>query len=78
MWYCNPEWDRLFDQIYSERDPARRAQLGRQVTRLFREDVAAIFLVLAPLYVIHAPRLRGVEVPATIGNWSLDPVYKVK
>ncbi|MCL6648501.1 MAG: ABC transporter substrate-binding protein [Chloroflexi bacterium] len=78
VWYCNPEWDRLFDQIYSERDPARSAQLGHQVTRLFREDVAAIFLVLAPLYVIHAPRLRGVEVPATIGNWSLDPVYKVK
>jgi hypothetical protein len=28
---------------------ARGAQLGCQVTRLFREDVAAIFLMLAPL-----------------------------
>ncbi|GIW06831.1 MAG: ABC transporter substrate-binding protein [Dehalococcoidia bacterium] len=78
VWYCNREWERVFDQLYSERDPARRQQLGRQVTRIFREDVPAIFIVLSPLYVIHSPKIRDVRVPASIGNWSMDSVYKVK
>lgn len=78
VWYCNREWERVFDQMYAERDPIRRQQLGRQVTRIFRDDVPAIFLVLAPLYVVHSPKVRDVQVPATIGNWSMDSVYKVR
>ncbi|MFN8532483.1 MAG: ABC transporter substrate-binding protein [Dehalococcoidia bacterium] len=78
VWYCNPEWERVFDQLYTERDAARRQQLGRQVTAIFREDVPAIFVVLSPLYVVHTSKVRDVQVPASIGNWNMDSVYKVK
>ncbi|MCL6647344.1 MAG: ABC transporter substrate-binding protein [Chloroflexi bacterium] len=79
IFYCNPEWDRLFDQALQERDPTRRAALYRQLVGLTREDVIALFFATRSSYVVQSPKLRGFEAPVpNASGFTLDSVYKVR
>jgi peptide/nickel transport system substrate-binding protein len=75
--YCNPEWDRLLDQAYGEKDPVRRSQLMKQANRVFREDVPVIFLTSNPIYVVHTVKTKGVELAMPLA-YNFDSAYKIK
>jgi peptide/nickel transport system substrate-binding protein len=75
FYYCNPEFDRLYEAALAEPDPTRRAQLMRQANRVFREDYPMIFGTINSVLIVHRPEVKGL----TIVNGSIfnfDSAYK--
>lgn len=77
LYWCNPEWDRLQDAALAERDPTRRAQLLRDANRLMREDAPVIPLYLPASFVVHSPKLAGLDFEG-YSQISFDAAYRVK
>ncbi|MFN8535057.1 MAG: ABC transporter substrate-binding protein [Dehalococcoidia bacterium] len=75
--YCNPEWDRLMDAAFGEKDPVKRGQLMKQANKVFRDDVPVIFLTSNPIYVIHTPKTKAVELAMPLA-YNFDSAYKIK
>ncbi|MCS7002143.1 MAG: hypothetical protein NZ518_04760, partial [Dehalococcoidia bacterium] len=48
VFFCNAEFDRLMDQAYLERDPARRAQLFRQANAVLRQEAVLLPIIVQP------------------------------
>jgi ABC-type transport system substrate-binding protein len=76
-WYCNPEWDRLMDLAYSERDLQKRIEYMRQANRIQREDAHLLFVVHAPSFIVHSPKVRDVA-PELTFIYNFDRAYKIK
>ncbi|MCL6648112.1 MAG: ABC transporter substrate-binding protein [Chloroflexi bacterium] len=75
--YCNPEWDRLMDLAYAERDPQRRQQLLQQANQVELNDWASIFLLIEPGFVAATSRVRGVVIQHSAYH-KLDSFYLVR
>lgn len=77
--YCNPEYDRLWDEARKELDPDRRAALFQQMNELLAQDVAVIPVVHRAMTNAVSDRLTGVEFTPwdastwAIKDWSLQP-----
>ncbi len=70
--YCNPEYDRLWDEARQELDPARRAALFQQMNELLAQDVAVIPVVHRAMTNAVSDRLTGVEfTPWDASTWSI-------
>lgn len=77
LWWCNQQWDRLLDQAYTERDPARRAPLFQQAALIMAEDVPSMPLIVQPSHSAWSSKVKGVEMPYFF-YFTLDSAYKVK
>jgi peptide/nickel transport system substrate-binding protein len=75
--YCNPEWDRLLDAAYQERDEARSRTLMLQANKVFRDDVPVVFLYTASVFTSSGAKVRGYEVRSPL-SYDFDKVYLVK
>ncbi|MCL6648808.1 MAG: ABC transporter substrate-binding protein [Chloroflexi bacterium] len=75
--YCNPTWDHLLDLAAGEPDAARRRHLFLEANRLFREDVPVIFLLDVARFVVHSPKIKGLEVPL-LEAYNFDSAYRVR
>ncbi|MBD2112855.1 MULTISPECIES: peptide ABC transporter substrate-binding protein [Cyanophyceae] len=70
--YCNPEYDRLWDEARQELDPARRAALFQQMNELLAQDVAVIPVVHRAMTNAVSDRLTGVEfTPWDASTWAI-------
>ncbi|GIW09979.1 MAG: glutathione ABC transporter substrate-binding protein [Dehalococcoidia bacterium] len=76
-WYCNPEWDRLMDLAYSERDLQKRIAYMHQANRIQREDAYLLFVVHAPSFIAHSSKVRDVA-PELTFIYNFDRAYKIK
>ncbi|GIW07204.1 MAG: glutathione ABC transporter substrate-binding protein [Dehalococcoidia bacterium] len=76
-WYCNPEWDRLMDLAYAERDLQKRIEYARQANAIQRQDSYLLFLLNAPSFIVHSPKVRGMNIELSF-IYNFDSVYKVK
>ncbi|MCS6802933.1 MAG: ABC transporter substrate-binding protein [Chloroflexota bacterium] len=77
LFWCNPEWDRLQDAALAERDPTRRAQLLREANRIMREDAPVIPLYLPASFVVHSPKIVGIDVEGRT-QITFDAAYRIK
>ena len=74
--YCNPEYDRLFQEARQELDPQRRAQLFTEMNDLLIEEVAIIPLVHRADVMAFSNSITGYEPTAwdmrtwDIMNWQ--------
>ncbi len=70
--YCNPEYDRLWDEARQELDPNRRAALFQQMNELLAQDVAVIPVVHRATVNAVSDRLVGVEfTPWDASTWAI-------
>jgi peptide/nickel transport system substrate-binding protein len=70
--YCNPEYDRLWEEARQELDPDRRAELFQQMNQLLAEDVAVIPVVHRAMTNAVSDRLTGVEfTPWDASTWAI-------
>ncbi|MFN8532552.1 MAG: ABC transporter substrate-binding protein [Dehalococcoidia bacterium] len=76
-WYCNPEWDRNMDLAYGERDLQKRIEYARRANAIQREDNYLLFLMNAPSFVVHSPKVRGMNIELSF-IYNFDSIYKVK
>jgi peptide/nickel transport system substrate-binding protein len=70
--YCNPEYDRLYEQSITEMDPEVRRQLFVQMNELLTEDVAVIPLiqVFQPVGVVNS--IDGLNItPWDVEVWNI-------
>lgn len=78
--YCNPEYDRLWEEAKQELDPARRAELFQQMNALLAQDVAVIPVVHRAMTNAVSDRLTNVKFTPwdastwAIKDWSSQPV----
>lgn len=77
VYWCNPEWDRLQDAALAERDPTRRAQLLRDANKLMRDDAAVIPLYLPASFVLHSPKIAGLDFDG-YSQINFDAAYRIK
>lgn len=77
--YCNPEYDRLWNEAKQELDPDRRAELFQQMNELLAQDVAVIPVVHRATVNAVNDRLTAVEFTPwdastwAIRDWQLGP-----
>jgi peptide/nickel transport system substrate-binding protein len=76
LWWCNPLWDRLLDQAYSEPDPAKRLPLFQQAAQVMADDVVAMPLIVQPSHSAWSAKIRGVQMPYFF-YFTLDSAYRV-
>ncbi|MBD2233986.1 peptide ABC transporter substrate-binding protein [Phormidium tenue] len=70
--YCNPEYDRLWEEARQELDPDRRAALFQQMNELLAQDVAVIPVVHRAMTNAVSDRLTGVEfTPWDASTWAI-------
>ncbi|MGB3136894.1 MAG: peptide ABC transporter substrate-binding protein [Nodosilinea sp.] len=70
--YCNPEYDRLWQEAQQELDPNRRAELFQQMNKLLAEDVAVIPVVHRAMTNAVSDRLSNVEfTPWDASTWAI-------
>lgn len=70
--YCNPEYDRLWDEARQELDPDRRAELFQQMNELLAQDVAVIPVVHRAMTNAVSDRLANVEfTPWDASTWAI-------
>ncbi|PZV07777.1 MAG: peptide ABC transporter substrate-binding protein [Leptolyngbya sp.] len=70
--YCNPEYDRLWEEARKELDPDRRAALFQQMNQLLAQDVAVIPVVHRAMTNAVSDRLTGVEfTPWDASTWAI-------
>jgi peptide/nickel transport system substrate-binding protein len=75
--YSNPEFDKVFTDIYAELDKSRRTQLIKRADTLLWTDLATIPLFAYPAVFAVSKDVTGIEFNATqadltwnVGNWS--------
>ena len=77
FFYCNPEWDRIFDAALVERDPVKRAELYRRAAAIEREDLWLLFTYNGASYHVHSPKVKGI--PDNVQNQiNLDSAYRIE
>ncbi|MER7282364.1 ABC transporter substrate-binding protein [Dactylosporangium sp. NPDC000244] len=60
--YSNPRVDALIDQLGTEFDPAKQADLAQQAQRILLDDVALVYLYASTQWgAAYTPRVRGVD-----------------
>ncbi|MEA5451131.1 peptide ABC transporter substrate-binding protein [Leptolyngbya sp. CCNP1308] len=70
--YCNPEYDRLWEEAKQELDPDRRAELFQQMNELLAQDVAVIPVVHRAMTNAVSDRLTNVEfTPWDASTWAI-------
>ncbi len=75
--YCNPEYDKLWQQASRELNPEKRANLFAQMNTLLMQNVAVIPLVRRAVVNAVSDRLEGVDATPwdastwDIGTWRL-------
>ncbi|MGG6237527.1 peptide ABC transporter substrate-binding protein [Nodosilinea sp. AN01ver1] len=70
--YCNPEYDRLWQEAKQELDPKRRTELFQQMNELLAEDVAVIPVVHRAMTNAVSDRLTAVEfTPWDASTWAI-------
>jgi peptide/nickel transport system substrate-binding protein len=70
--YCNPEYDRLWEEARQELDPDRRAELFQQMNQLLAEDVAVIPVIHRAMTNAVSDRLTNVEfTPWDASTWAI-------
>jgi peptide/nickel transport system substrate-binding protein len=67
--YCNPAYDKLFEQVKTEMDPAKRRDLFIQMNDLLIEDVALIPLVITLQPAGISTSLEGLH----LTPWDVEP-----
>jgi peptide/nickel transport system substrate-binding protein len=77
VWWCNEEWNRLFDQSLSEPNEQRRAELQQRAHRALLADVPGIFLLTTPLFVASGPKIENVELTTPL-VYRFDNVYRAQ
>jgi oligopeptide transport system substrate-binding protein len=58
--YCNPEFDRVFNQAATEADPATQEQMYIDAQRIMLDDAAALFLRFGLTRYLVQPYVSGV------------------
>jgi peptide/nickel transport system substrate-binding protein len=66
--YCNPEYDKLIDQLAKELEPAKRAAIYKQLNDIFNNDVIEIPLVARNNVSGKSKALKGV----VANSWDSD------
>ncbi|WP_017299414.1 peptide ABC transporter substrate-binding protein [Nodosilinea nodulosa] len=70
--YCNPAYDRLWEEATQELDPDRRIELFRQMNELLAKDVAVIPVVHRAMTNAVSNRLANVEfTPWDASTWTI-------
>jgi peptide/nickel transport system substrate-binding protein len=70
--YCNPAYDRLYQQSMTEMDPAKRRRLFIQMNDILIEDVAVIPLVHLVDFSGVSKSLRGIDLnPWDVEVWNI-------
>jgi peptide/nickel transport system substrate-binding protein len=76
VWWCSPEFNRLFDLALQEPDAAKRAALMRDSNRALREDIPAVWLVIREATNAVSPKIKGFEWDTPL-QFNFDAVYRV-
>jgi peptide/nickel transport system substrate-binding protein len=70
--YCNPQYDRLWNQAKQELDPKKRAALFQQMNEILVEDVAVIPIVHRAMVNAVSDSLTNVEfTPWDASTWAI-------
>jgi peptide/nickel transport system substrate-binding protein len=70
--YCNPEYDRLWEEARQELDPERRTELFQQMNALLAEEVAVIPVVHRAMANAVSDRLTNVQLtPWDASTWAI-------
>jgi peptide/nickel transport system substrate-binding protein len=75
--YCNPEFEQILAQAYSERDPAKRREIFLRANKVIREDFPGIFLVTQSSFTIYNSKIKGISL-MTPNIYRFDSVYRVQ
>ncbi|MGB3294412.1 MAG: peptide ABC transporter substrate-binding protein [Phormidesmis sp.] len=77
--YCNPEYDKVWEQASQELDPKKRAQLFQRMNTLLIQDVAVIPLVRRAVTNGVSDRITGVDpTPWDASTWDIGTWKLVK
>jgi peptide/nickel transport system substrate-binding protein len=76
IWWCNQDFNRLYDQAITEPDAAKRADLMRQANAALRSDIPNLYMVLTSQFVVLNPKIKGFTWPTVAFNF--DNAYKVE
>jgi peptide/nickel transport system substrate-binding protein len=75
--YCNPEFDKLFNQAATELDPDKRTELFVRMNELLIQDVAVIPLVNTTQPMAISVDLKGYDSsPWDLEVWKVEDWYK--
>ena len=69
--YANEKVDQLVEQGTTESDPAKRAEIYKQIQRITTEEVAQIPLYYAPNAVAYSTRLSGLKLTPAL-QWTFE------
>lgn len=70
--YCNPEYDKVWEQASKELDPKKRAQLFQRMNTILMQDVAVIPLVRRAVTNGLSNRITGVDpTPWDASTWDI-------
>lgn len=69
--YTNPKVDELVEEGTREADPARRAEVYKEIQRITTEEVAQIPLYYAPNAVAYSRRIEGLKLTPSL-QWTLE------
>lgn len=75
--YENPKVDELVEQGTKEADPAKRAEIYKEIQKITTEEVAQIPLYYAPNAVAYSKRLDGIKLTPSL-QWTLEDTTVVK
>ncbi|MCS7002712.1 MAG: ABC transporter substrate-binding protein, partial [Dehalococcoidia bacterium] len=75
--WCNPEWDRLMDLAYAERDLNRRTDLLRQAVRIKVADAVYQAIYHEPLFTLNTERIRNVTLEHPL-YFRFDSAFRVR
>lgn len=70
--YCNPEYDKVWEQASKELDPKKRAQLFQRMNTILMQDVAVIPLVRRAVTNGVSDRITGIDpTPWDASTWDI-------
>ncbi len=69
--YENPKVDALVEQGTREADPAKRAEIYKEIQKITTDEVAQIPLYYAPNAVAYSKRLQGIKLTPSL-QWTLE------
>jgi len=69
--YENPKVDELVEQGTKEADPAKRAEIYKEIQKITTDEVAQIPLYYAPNAVAYSKRLQGIKLTPSL-QWTLE------
>jgi ABC-type transport system substrate-binding protein len=73
IWWCNRDFDTYLAQMINEPDPAKRPALGRRAAQALTGDVANLYLLHVPRFLVMSRNIRGFDFPGT----DVDLAYRV-